>query len=92
MTGEERRSRQELLRQNEGMARSYLQLTRETLRMFFYMTEDMQEPFLNPLLGKRLAAMLNHNMSVMCGPKSSSLKVRPYTPQMSTGNLFPSAL
>jgi ubiquitin conjugation factor E4 B len=64
------------LGQDERQCRSYLTLARETVDMFYYLTQDIKEPFLRPELVDRLAAMLNYNLKQLCGSKCKNLKVR----------------
>lgn len=61
---------------DERQCRSYLTLARETVEMFHYLTEQIREPFLRTELADRLAAMLNFNLTQLCGPKCKNLKVR----------------
>ena len=55
---EQQTSRHRQLSQDERQCRSYLTLARETVDMFHYLTEGVQEPFMKPELADRLAAML----------------------------------
>lgn len=64
------------LQSDERQCRSYLTLARETVDMFHYLTEEIKEPFLRPELADRLAAMLNFNLTQLCGSKCKSLKVK----------------
>jgi len=73
---EQQQSRLRNLNQDERQCRSYLTLARETVDMFHYLTQDIQEPFLRPELADRLAAMLNYNLKQLCGNKCKNLKVR----------------
>jgi ubiquitin conjugation factor E4 B len=73
---ESQQSRLRHLQQDERQCRSYLTLGRETVDMFHYLTEHIREPFLRPELGDRLAAMLNFNLTQLCGPKCKNLKVK----------------
>jgi ubiquitin conjugation factor E4 B len=63
------------LQQDERQCRSYLTLARETVDMFHYLTEEIREPFLRPELVDRLSAMLNFNLTQLCGTKCKNLKV-----------------
>uniref|UniRef100_UPI00358F3E4E ubiquitin conjugation factor E4 B isoform X3 n=1 Tax=Myxine glutinosa TaxID=7769 RepID=UPI00358F3E4E len=72
---EQQQSRTSQLSQDERQCRSYLMLAMETLDMFHYLTKQVQQPFMRPELGDRLAAMLNFNLQQLCGPKCRDLKV-----------------
>ncbi|KAI0243356.1 Ubiquitin conjugation factor E4 B [Lamellibrachia satsuma] len=76
MLQEQQQAKQKQLSQEERQCRSYLTLATETVDMFHYLTERIQEPFLTPALADRLAAMLNFNLQQLCGPKCNNLKVR----------------
>ena len=69
-------SKQKQLSQEERQCRSYLILATETVDMFNYLSESIQDPFLIPELADRLAAMLNYNLQQLCGPTCNNLKVR----------------
>ncbi|ESO04573.1 hypothetical protein HELRODRAFT_99472 [Helobdella robusta] len=73
---EQQQSKQKLLAQEERQCKSYLTLASETVDMFHYLTEKVQDQFLIPQLADRLAAMLNFNLQQLCGPKCNNLKVR----------------
>lgn len=73
---EQKQSKQKQLSQDERQCRSYLTLASETVEMFNYLTEKIQEPFLIPELADRLAAMLNFNLQQLCGPKCNNLRVQ----------------
>ena len=73
---EQQQNRLRQLQIDERQCRSYLTLARETVEMFHYLTEHIREPFLRPELADRLAAMLNFNLTQLCGPKCKNLKVK----------------
>ncbi|XP_071535625.1 ubiquitin conjugation factor E4 B-like [Panulirus ornatus] len=73
---EQQQSRQRTLATDERQCRSYLTLARETVDMMHYLTKEVPAPFLRPELCARLAAMLNFNLSQLCGQKCGNLKVR----------------
>ncbi|KAB7497984.1 Ubiquitin conjugation factor E4 B [Armadillidium nasatum] len=75
-TREQQQSRQRQLSTDERQCRSYLTLARETVDMMHYLTKEIPEPFLRVEVGDRLAAMLNYNLSQLCGDKCGNLKVR----------------
>jgi len=62
--------------QLERMVKTYLMLSRETVRMFQYITRDMSKYFIRPELVDRVAAMLNYFLAQLAGPKYNALKVR----------------
>jgi ubiquitin conjugation factor E4 B len=76
LSEEEKEQKQSQIQQDEAICTSHLQLAAETLDMFIYLTEDIQEPFLQPALGNRLATMLNFNLNKLCGEKCNKLKVK----------------
>lgn len=76
LTQDQRTAKQKQLSQEERQCRSYLTLAAETVNMFHYLTNKIQQPFLVPELSERLAAMLNFNLQQLSGPKCSNLKVR----------------
>ncbi|CAI5442383.1 unnamed protein product [Caenorhabditis angaria] len=51
----------------------------ETLRLLVALTTDSPHPFMTSILGERLAAMLNHNLSQLCGNNCQDLKVKDAT-------------
>jgi len=73
---ESQQTRTRQLQADERQCRSYLTLARETVDMFHYLTEKIQEPFLRPELVDRLSAMLNFNLTQLCGSKCKNLKVK----------------
>uniref|UniRef100_A0A8R1TIZ3 RING-type E3 ubiquitin transferase n=2 Tax=Onchocerca TaxID=6281 RepID=A0A8R1TIZ3_ONCVO len=73
---EERQMKEEALLEAKRGVRNWLILGRDTLDLFTYLTADAPEPFYEPLLGERLASMLDYNVSQLCGPKCTELKVR----------------
>uniref|UniRef100_A0A1I8EEY9 Ubiquitin conjugation factor E4 B n=1 Tax=Wuchereria bancrofti TaxID=6293 RepID=A0A1I8EEY9_WUCBA len=73
---EERQMKEDALLEAKRSVRNWLILGRDTLDLFTYLTADAPEPFYEPLLGERLASMLDYNVSQLCGPKCTELKVR----------------
>lgn len=71
----ERQEKEEALDQAKGRAKSYMQLTNETVDMLKLFTEALADSFTMPEIVQRLADMLDYNLDAMVGPKSSSLKV-----------------
>ena len=70
-----KKEKEEALTDAQGRARSYMQLTNETVAMLKLFTDALADPFTMPEIVQRLAAMLNHKLEAMVGPKSSQLKV-----------------
>ncbi|ODN01348.1 Ubiquitin conjugation factor E4 B [Orchesella cincta] len=76
LAAETQQNRIRQLQTDERQCRSYLTLARETVDMFHYLTEGIKEPFLRPELADRLSAMLNFNLTQLCGSKCKNLKVK----------------
>ena len=76
LTPDVQQAKQKQLSQEERQCRSYLTLATETVDIFHYLSESIQDPFLIPELADRLAAMLNYNLQQLCGPTCNNLKVR----------------
>ena len=76
LTADVQQAKQKQLSQEERQCRSYLTLATETVDIFHYLSESIQDPFLIPELADRLAAMLNFNLQQLCGPTCNNLKVR----------------
>ncbi|CAG8448174.1 2139_t:CDS:10, partial [Ambispora gerdemannii] len=70
-----RQEREGFLRSLERQATSYMTLGDETVQMLKSMTEEVIEPFLTPEIVDRLAAMLDYNLALLVGPKSTELRV-----------------
>jgi ubiquitin conjugation factor E4 B len=71
----QRQEKEEELSQTQGKAKSYMQLTNETVGMLKLFTEALADSFTMPEIVQRLADMLDYNLDAMVGPKSSNLKV-----------------
>ncbi|KAI9696955.1 MAG: hypothetical protein M1836_004916 [Candelina mexicana] len=71
-----RTEKEEALAQAEGKAKSYMELTNQTVAMLKLFTEALAESFTMPEIVQRLADMLDYNLDVMVGPKSQNLVVR----------------
>ncbi|KAL6714904.1 Ubiquitin conjugation factor E4 [Lecanora helva] len=67
--------KEEALQAAQGKARSYMQLTNETVAMLKLFTETLADSFTMPEIVQRLADMLDYNLDVMVGPKSKDLVV-----------------
>jgi len=72
---EQRGEKEEALEQAKGKAKSYMQLTNETVDMLKLFTGALSDAFTTPEIVQRLADMLDYNLDAMVGPRSSSLKV-----------------
>lgn len=75
ITPDERKSKDEALEAAKGKAKSYMQLTNETVSMLRLFTKALGGAFSMPEVVQRLADMLDYNLDAMVPPKSSSLKV-----------------
>lgn len=72
---EQRNEKEEALEQAKGKAKSYMQLTNETVDMLKLFTGALSDAFTTPEIVQRLADMLDYNLDAMVGPKSKNLKV-----------------
>ena len=70
-----RQEKEEALSAAKGKAKSYMQLTNETVAMLKLFTEALADAFTMPEIVQRLADMLDYNLDVMVGPKQGDLKV-----------------
>ena len=70
-----RTEKEESLLAAQSKAKSYMQLTNETVAMLKLFTEALADSFTMPEIVQRLADMLDYNLDAMVGPKSSDLKV-----------------
>jgi ubiquitin conjugation factor E4 B len=74
----EQTARQELdekLSSAQGKAKSYMQLTNETVAMLKLFTEALADSFTKQEVVVRLAHMLDYNLEALVGPKKTNLKV-----------------
>ena len=71
----QRQEKEEQLSQAQDKAKSYMQLTNETVGMLKLFSEALGDSFTTPEIVQRLADMLDYNLDAMVGPKSSNLKV-----------------
>ncbi|CAJ0577913.1 unnamed protein product, partial [Mesorhabditis spiculigera] len=76
LSQEEQQDKHSALDEAKRNVRSWLYYAKYTLDLLEYLTADASEPFLKPVLGERLAAMLDHNIKQLCGSKCSELRVR----------------
>ena len=70
-----RTEKEEALTAAKSKAKSYMQLTNETVAMLKLFTEALASSFTMPEIVQRLADMLDYNLDVMVGPKSRDLIV-----------------
>ena len=70
-----RSEKEEALAGAQHRAKSYMQLTNETVAMLKLFTEALADSFTKPEIVQRLADMLDYNLDVMVGPKARNLKV-----------------
>ena len=75
LSQEQRQQKEESLEENKRRAKSYMQLTNETVAMLKLFTEALADAFTMPEIVQRLADMLDYNLDAMVGPKSNNLKV-----------------
>ena len=70
-----RNEKQEKLTAAQGKAKSYMQLTNETVAMLKLFTEALSTAFTKPEIVTRLADMLDYNLDTMVGPNARNLRV-----------------
>ncbi|KAF2471601.1 uncharacterized protein BDR25DRAFT_303110 [Lindgomyces ingoldianus] len=70
-----RQENEEKLAAAESKAKSYMQLTNETVSMLKLFTEALGDSFTMPEIVQRLAHMLDYNLDALVGPKKANLKV-----------------
>ncbi|KAL9045404.1 MAG: hypothetical protein Q9214_001541 [Letrouitia sp. 1 TL-2023] len=70
-----RTEKEEALSAAQGKAKSYMQLTNETVAMLKLFTEALADSFTMPEIVQRLADMLDYNLDVLVGPKRKDLVV-----------------
>ncbi|KAL2013811.1 hypothetical protein VTN00DRAFT_1336 [Thermoascus crustaceus] len=70
-----RQEKEEQLAAAQTRAKSYMQLTNETVAMLKLFTHALADSFTMPEIVQRLADMLDYNLDAMVGPKSSNLRV-----------------
>ncbi|KAF8606876.1 hypothetical protein BDV93DRAFT_488785 [Ceratobasidium sp. AG-I] len=93
LSADERREKEKYFRQYEGMATSYSTLTKSTIELLRNFTKETKAAFLTPEIVDRLAAMLDYNLDILCGPRCSSLHVKDmdkyrFQPRVLLGELF----
>ena len=70
-----RQQKEEHLSSVQRNAKSYMQLTNETVAMLKLFTEALADSFTMPEIVQRLADMLDYNLDAMVGPKRLNLQV-----------------
>lgn len=70
-----RQEKEEHLGAAKGKAKSYMQLTNESVAMLKLFTEALADAFTMPEIVQRLADMLDYNLDAMVGARSSQLIV-----------------
>uniref|UniRef100_A0A183C9R8 RING-type E3 ubiquitin transferase n=1 Tax=Globodera pallida TaxID=36090 RepID=A0A183C9R8_GLOPA len=75
LSQDEQQRKTEQLRDSKSQVKMWIQLGSDTMELFVTLTNDAPEIFRNEALGERVAAMLNHNLVQLCGPKCAQLKV-----------------
>lgn len=71
-----RQENEEKLSAAQGKAKSYMQLTNETVAMLKLFTEALADSFTKKEVVVRLAHMLDYNLEALVGPKRANLKVK----------------
>ena len=75
MEDTERQEKQEALEESQNKAKSYMQLTNESVATLKVFTDALADAFTSPEVVQRLADMLDYNLESLVGPKSNNLKV-----------------
>lgn len=75
MTTEARQEQEEKLSAAQDRAKSYMQLTNETVAMLKLFTEALSDSFTKPEVVVRLAHMLDYNLDALVGPRRKQLAV-----------------
>ncbi|KAL5115041.1 Ubiquitin conjugation factor E4 [Pleosporales sp. CAS-2024a] len=70
-----RTENEEKLNAAQGKAKSYMQLTNETVAMLKLFTEALADSFTKKEVVVRLAHMLDYNLEALVGPKRASLRL-----------------
>jgi ubiquitin conjugation factor E4 B len=71
-----RQENEEKLSAAQGKAKSYMQLTNETVAMLKLFTEALADSFTKKEVVVRLAHMLDYNLEALVGPKKANLRVK----------------
>lgn len=70
-----RQEKEEQLASAQNRAKSFMQLTNETVGMLKLFTHALADSFTMPEIVQRLADMLDYNLDAMVGPRSTNLRV-----------------
>lgn len=73
---ESRQQKQEKLESAQNKAKSYMQLTNESVATLKLFTDALADAFTSPEIVQRLADMLGYNLELLVGPRSKNLKVK----------------
>ena len=88
-----RNEKQEALEEAQRKAKSYMQLTTESIATLKLFTDALAESFTSPEVVQRLADMLDYNLDSLVGPKQRELKVESpeeydFNPKMLVSDIF----
>ena len=72
----DRKEKQEALEEAQNKAKSYMQLTNESVATLKLFTDALADAFTSPEVVQRLADMLDYNLESLVGPKNGNLKVK----------------
>jgi ubiquitin conjugation factor E4 B len=75
LDADDKKKKEELLDENQRKAKSWMQLTNETISMLRLFTEALADAFTRQEIVQRLADMLDYNLNSMAGGKQKDLKV-----------------
>lgn len=75
MDANEKQEKEEALNSAKSKAKSYMQLTNETVSMLKMFTEALADSFTKTEIVQRLADMLDYNLDALTGSKKGDLKV-----------------
>jgi len=75
LSEEDKKAKRSLLEESSRSVRSWVVLGNETMDLLLTFTRDAPAVFCTDVFGERIAAMLNHNILELCGPKCTELKV-----------------
>ena len=76
LNDEQKKEKQELLDETKGRAKSYVQLTTETMEMLILFSSSLADAFTMPEIVTRLAHMLDYNLDSLVGPKRNNLRAK----------------
>lgn len=77
------------LAESERMAKSFVQLSNKTVKLFNLFTKETPRSFVKPEIVDRLAGMLDYNLEALVGPRYNELRVKnPEAYQFDPGELL----